>query len=102
MWSIAVIGEPLVSEAVSSSDARRLRQGLTRLNVLVCASLGCVLVAIVLPALQVARESSRRAECGNNLAAIAMGLHNYHDVSRAFPYGCVGNPDQPPAKRWTW
>jgi hypothetical protein len=102
MWSIAVIGEALVSEAVSSCDARRLRQGLTRMNLLVCVSLSCVLFAIVLPALQVARESSRRAVCYNNLAAIAKGLHSYHDASRAFPYGCVGNPDQPPSKRWSW
>ena len=48
-----------------------------------------VLVAILLPAVQAAREAARRAQCQNNLRQIGVALHVYHDAHQQFPVGCV-------------
>jgi len=44
-----------------------------------------VLVALLLPAVQSARESARRTSCSNNLKQLALGIHGYHDARKAFP-----------------
>jgi type II secretory pathway pseudopilin PulG len=48
-----------------------------------------VLVALLLPAVQAARESARRMQCVNNIKQSALAIHNYHDARGAFPVGCV-------------
>ncbi len=47
------------------------------------------LVALLLPAVQAAREAARRATCVSNLRQIGIGLHNYHDAVNSFPPGCL-------------
>ncbi len=54
----------------------------------VIAILG-ILIALLLPAVQAARESSRRATCQNNLRQIGLGLNHYHEAKHAFPIGCL-------------
>src|SRR5688500_18081713 len=48
-----------------------------------------ILVALLLPAVQVAREAARRMQCGNNLHNLVLAFHNYHDTQKRFPLGAI-------------
>jgi prepilin-type processing-associated H-X9-DG protein len=65
--------------------------------VLVC---GGVLVALLLPAVQAAREAARRSQCTNNLKQIALALHNYHDVNKCFPSAVLTDASGRPIRSW--
>jgi len=63
------------------------RRGMTLVELLVVMTIIGVLVALLMPAVQAARESSRRASCLNNLRQLGLASHHHHDVNKKFPTG---------------
>lgn len=67
----------------------RRRSGFTLIELLVVVAIIGVLVALLLPAVQQARESARASECVNHLRQLGLSVHSYHEVHRSFPPGNI-------------
>jgi prepilin-type N-terminal cleavage/methylation domain-containing protein/prepilin-type processing-associated H-X9-DG protein len=65
------------------------RRGFTVVELLVCVAVAAVLIALLLPAVQQAREAARRSVCASNLRQLGTALHAYHDAHGCLPLGVL-------------
>lgn len=77
-----------MAHALSIHRARR--RGFTLVELLVVIAIIGILVALLLPAIQAAREAARRTQCVNLLRQWGLSMQTYHDVHKQLPFGCTG------------
>jgi prepilin-type N-terminal cleavage/methylation domain-containing protein len=96
-----VVSDPSALQLDNSSQRKTCNTGFTLVELLVVIAIIGILVSLLLPAVQAAREAARRTQCTSNLRQVALAISNYESGFKRFPSGWTDNV-QPLHPGWSW